>query len=343
MRDATLLGRPLRLIAGSELRQDDIRTGSVDSFGATDNRARRRIWGVFLQAETWLRDDLLLSLGVRRDRSDLEGRSTSFPGVRFDVEHAFWSPRASLTWRFHEKGAAYVAYGRGFRFPNVDETFGFFGFAPTLAPERAHSLETGASWRSERLELRGALYAMWVKDEMFFDPLAPPFGRNDNVDEVRHEGAELSARVALASWLHAAASYTRDDVKVTRDSVALLVGERLPITPRNRGQLALEAALPIGLEARIGGTFVGDRRVANDPSGLQPVLAGYATLDARLAWSRDVAKGLALTLEANGRNLTSSHYADFAGYSVFSFPPETRFYPAATANWSVGARIRYAR
>lgn len=342
-RDIELLGRRLRVLAGTELRQDDIDVASADSFGNTRNDARRRIWGVFVQTEAWLRDDLLLSLGVRRDRSDLEGRSTNFAGTRFDAEHGFWSPHASLTWRFHENGAAYITYGRGFRFPNIDETFGFFGFVPTLSPESAQSIESGASWRSERFELRGALYAMWVKDEMFFDPLAPPFGQNDNIDEVRHEGAEFTARFALLEWLDASASYTRDDVRVTRDSVAALEGQQLPITPKNRGHLALEAALPFGVEARLAGTFVGDRRIANDPSGLRPNLSGYATLDARLAWTRDLSHGIGLTLEANGRNLTGSDYADFAGYSIFSFPQETRFYPAAGANWSVGARIRFER
>ncbi len=342
-RDVAWLGRSVRVLAGAELRQDDIVAASASSFGATRNDARRRTWGVFVQAESWLRDDLLLALGLRRDRSDLEGRSSDAPGQRFDEEHAFWSPRASLTWRFHPHGSAYVAYGRGFRFPNLDEAFGFFGFAPTLSPESAHSIETGAAWRSERLELRGALYAMWVKDEIFFDPLAGAFGQNDNVDEVRHEGAELSGRFAITDWLDARASYTRDDVEVTEDAVAALEGEQLPITPKNRGQLALEAALPFGLSARLAGNFVGDRRLANDPVGAEPDLDGYATLDARVAWTRALARDVALTLEANGRNLTGSDYADFAGFSVFSFPPETRFYPAARANWSVGARIRFAR
>ncbi len=338
-RDFTWAGRQIRLLAGGELRQDDIEAAS--SFASSD--ARRQIWGVFVQAEAWLREDLLLALGLRRDRSDLEGRTTSAPGQRFDAEDGVWSPRAALTWRFHEQASAYVAYGRGFRFPNLDETFGFFGFSPELSPERAHSVETGATWRSERLELRGVLYAMWVEDEIYFDPLAPPFGQNDNVDEVRHEGVELSARAALAPWLDAVASYTRDDVEVTRDAVAALEGERLPITPENRGVLALEAALPFGLEARLAGTFVGDRYVANDPGGAQPDLDGYATLDARLAWTRELAEGLAFTFEANGRNLTGSDYADFAGLSIFAFPPETRFYPAAQANWSVVARFRFER
>jgi iron complex outermembrane receptor protein len=342
-RDVELLGLSARLLAGAELRQDEIDVATSDNFsGPGSNAARREIWGVFVQAEAWLRDDVLISLGLRRDRSDLEGRSTQFPGTRFDKEHGLWSPRASLTWRFHESASAYVSYGRGFRFPNVDETFGFFGFSPTLSPERAHSVETGASWRSERLEIRGAFYAMWVKDEMFFDPFNG-FGQNVNLDEVRHEGGELSGRFVLFDWLHASASYTRDDVKVTRDSAGQLAGEQLPITPKNRGQVALEAALPLGIEARLAGTFVGDRRVANDPLGAVADLAGYATLDARVAYTLDLAQDLALTLEANGRNLTGSEYADFAGFSIFSFPPATRFYPAAQANWSVGARIRFER
>ncbi len=339
-REVEWFGREVRLLAGAELRQDDIDVAS--SFAQND--ATRKLWGVFAQAEAWLIDDVMLSIALRRDRSDLEGRSNDFRGpLRWAEEQAIWSPRAALSWRFHENGSAYISYGRGFRFPNLDETFGSFGFSPGLAPERAHGVETGATWRTERLEARAVLYTMYVKDEIFYDPIAPPFGGNDNVDEVRHQGAELGARVSLREWLTASASYTHDDVEVRKDSVPALVGQQLPLTPENRGSLALEAELPLGFAASLSGTFVGDRRVANDVLGAEADLASYATLDARVAWTHDVAQGVAFTLEATGRNLTGTHYSEFAGLSIFSFPPETRFYPAPDRNWSVGARVSFER
>jgi iron complex outermembrane receptor protein len=338
-RELRAFEREVRVVAGAELRQDDIDVAST--FASND--ARRRLWGVFVQAEAWLLDDVLLSLALRRDRSDLEGRSSAFPGRRFDAEHAVWSPRAALTWRFREEASVYVSYARGFRFPNLDESFGSFGFAPELEPERAHGVEVGGAWRSERAGLRAVLYAMYVDDEIFFDPLAPPFGRNDNVDEVRHLGVEISARVALTPWLDATATFTEDDVEVRKDAVAALEGERLPITPEHRGSLGLEASLPLGFEASLAGLFVGDRRVANDVLGTAPDLDGYATLDARIAWRRELAPGVALTLEGRALNLTDSDYSDFAGYSTFSFPPASRFYPAPERNFAFGARIELAR
>jgi iron complex outermembrane receptor protein len=336
-RDLTLLGRELRLVAGAELRQDDIDVAS--SFAVND--ARRQLWGVFVQAEAWLLDDVMLSLALRRDRSDLEGRSSNFPGTRFDAEQAVWSPRAALTWRFHENASAYISYGRGFRFPNLDETFGSFGFAPGLVPERAHGIETGATWRSERFELRAVLYALYVKDELFYDPIAPPFGANENVEEVRHQGVELSARVALLDWLDATGSYTEDDVEVRKDSVTALEGQRMPLTPEHRGSLGLDATLPLGFEASLVGVFVGDRRVVNDVLGAEPDLADYATLDARIAWRRELSPGFELTLEGRAANLTNSEYSDFAGLP--SFPPETRFYPAPERSFAFGARITVRR
>lgn len=337
-RELTLLGRELRIVAGAELRQDDIDVAS--SFAVND--ARRQLWGVFVQAEAWLLDDLMLSLALRRDRSDLEGRSNDFRGpLEWAAEQAIWSPRAALTWRFHENASAYISYGRGFRFPNLDETFGSFGFAPGLDPERAHGIETGATWRSERLELRAVLYALYVKDELFYDPVAAPFGMNDNVDEVRHQGVELAARVALLDWLDAVGSYTEDDVEVSEDSVAALEGERMPLTPEHRGSLGLDASLPFGFEASLAGVFVGARRVVNDVLGSEPDLSDYATLDARVAWRRELSRGLELTLEGRAANLTNSQYSEFAGLG--GFPSETRFYPAPERNFALGARITLLR
>ncbi len=358
-RDFELLSRPVRLIAGSELRQDDI--DSVSNFTSpgfdshVDNSARRQIWALFVQAEAALADAWLLSVGVRHDDSKLRGTTDqqdtfSQFGARFTPDEDVWSPRAALTWRAAEPLSLYVSYSRGFRFANLNEAFGAFGFAPELGLERSHGVELGGKWRSERIAAGVALYQMRVDDEIFFNPFAPnpvnPFfdGINDNVDEVRHRGVELSTSWSPLEWLELYGAYTYDDVEVREyESLTTFEGEQLPITPTHRGNLGARATLPFGFEASAHASYVGERRLANDVEGALDLreLPPYATYDARIAWTREVATGVALTLEGVGRNLTNRHYSEWGGFSTFS--SAVGFFPAPERNFAVGARITVER
>jgi iron complex outermembrane receptor protein len=299
--------------------------------------------GTFAQAEIWVTDEVQLALGVRRDRSVLEGRSGSFFE---ETKQSAWSPRASITWRFSDNASAYASYSRGIRFPNLDETFGFFGFSPGLRPEKSKNYEIGAKWRSARAELNAAVYHMDVSDEIFFNPFSnvSAFGRgqNENIARTRHRGVELQGRIVLTEWLSAYGSYTYDDVEVRRDAV-LASGSRIPITPRHRGTLGLEAALPWGFDVGVNANYVGSRPVANSIDGTDGSLGKYATYDARVGWSHAIElqgdDRLKLQIDAVGQNLLDREYSDFAGFSTFSFFVGS--YPAADRHYLVSARVSW--
>jgi iron complex outermembrane receptor protein len=144
-RDLSVAGMALRAIGGGELRRDEIEVASGTGSFASANDAERDVFALFVQLEAALADDLLLSVGLRRDDTELTGSSqTAFASSDFDTELAAWSPRASLAWRFREDASAWLSYARGFRFPNLDEAFGAFGFSPGLEPERSQAAEIGA-------------------------------------------------------------------------------------------------------------------------------------------------------------------------------------------------------
>ena len=115
----------------------------------------------------------------------------------------------------------YASYARDFRFPNLDEAFGFFGFSPGLEPEIAETYEVGTKVRTRYLSLNVAVYHTTVDHEIFFDPLAPnainPFalpGTNVNLDRVRHRGVEVSGSVfpmtaQLPGWLSGTSARSR--------------------------------------------------------------------------------------------------------------------------------------
>ena len=57
---------------------------------------------------------------------------------------------------------------RGFRFPNIDEAFGFFGFSPELVPQTSDSYEGGVKVRTKRISLNLSYFNMDVEEEIFF-------------------------------------------------------------------------------------------------------------------------------------------------------------------------------
>lgn len=348
-RDFEVARRPVQWIGGIEVRGEDYDTTSTFA----SNEADRRVLGVFTQAEVTLADVWLLSLGVRYDDSDLEGLLSAplpeCPALRCDFDDEEWSPRVALTWRFAASGSLYASYAEGFRFPNLNEAFGSYGFAPTLRPERSKGFELGGKWGAERWRAHAGFYQMRVRDEIFFDPLAPnplapPFpGINTNVGEVRHRGVELSGSVALLEWLELYAAYTFDDVEVREDSRVAFAGEQLPITPKHRGNVGVRARLPLGFEASVHASYVGERRLVNDVEPPSDFLPSYATYDARIAWQRELRGGLSLVLEANGRNLTNRHYAEWGGISNPGPFQAIGYWPSPERSFSAGARITFER
>ncbi len=349
----TLFGLGNQLLVGADLLREEVDADSKLDFAGfssdSASRTRRTIFGAFVNDELWLREYLLLSFGVRRDHSDAKARNeieASCPVVdgsikcRFHETHSVWSPRAALTWRVTEPVSLYASYARGFRFPNVAETFGFFGFTPGLEPEKSENYEIGAKLRRPGLTGNLALYHMNVHDEIFFDPV---LAVNSNVDRVRHRGIEVSGSWQPFAWLELRGSYTYDDVEIESDSA--LEGSTMPITPKNRGDVSAIVFLPYGFEIGGNAYYVGSRLLANDVPNTNPEkLGSYATYDLRLGWSHELTAHLRLGLDVTGYNLTNRNYAEFGGVSLALFgPQEVGFFPSPGRHYVAAIRLEVRR
>jgi outer membrane receptor protein involved in Fe transport len=282
----------------------------------------------------------LLSLGLRHDHSDAKG-TDEIARADFHETHDVWSPRAALTWRVFDPVSLYISYARGFRFPNRDETFGFFGFTPGLEPEKSENYEVGAKLRRGNLSANVALYHMVVHDEIFLDPVQV---QNRNVDRVRHRGAEVSASWRPFAWLELSGSYTYDDVEIQFDSNKAIEGSTLPITPRHRGDVTLNTFLPYGFEAGINAYYVGSRILANDVPNTQQKLGSFATYDARVGWSHDLNPNLRIGFDVTGYNLTDRKYAEFGGVSFALFgPQEVGYFPSPERHYVASVKLEVRR
>ena len=356
-----ILGFQNTLTAGADFRWERVTQESrFVSFGSlfpSDDQARRSTTGTYLQEELWLLDNLQLSTGIRRDAVDSYARASRFDFsgnfLRKDSLHDHrhkWSPRAALTWRPLPWLSSWLSWSRGFRFPNVDEQFGFFGIDAFLRPESSQNFEVGLKARHALGSFNLVLYHMDVDDEIFFDPQAGslfcpppagPCGSNANLDRVKHQGLEISAKITPVSWLELYGSYSLEDVKIRSDHLTGLANSRLPINPVNRGTVGGRLHLPAGFEVGLNANLVGQRILANDLPNRFPKLGHYTTLDGRLAWTHALTEWLGVEFSGVVYNMTDKAYAEFGGVSTLD--GRLGLFPSPKRHFVTSVRITVRR
>ena len=366
--DRSLTDRRNRIIIGTDYLYEKVDSESLfldfdPIFGGafpSDETGRRRIYGVFVQEELNLTEDLLLTTGLRFDHARYENNDRLGTSATVHNTFDFWSPKAALTYRVREPVSIYASFARGFRFPNFDETFGFFGFVPELDPERSKSYEVGAKYRDDRASANLAVYQMDVKDEILFDHefitndpascfLAPPCPspRNVNFDRVRHRGVEFSANLRPLEWLELYGSYTYDDTEIRRDRHSGLDGNEIPITPHHRGTYGVRLFLPYHVELWANANVVGSRLIANDLENRgDPKLRKFSVYDLTATFRPEIARYLGLgddfeiALQGVVHNVTDREYIEFGGQGTFD-STTVGFNPSPTRSYEVGINVTY--
>jgi iron complex outermembrane receptor protein len=346
--DTEVFGHRTRTLLGADWLQEDSDFQSVfetfppfPSLSESDTSARRKLMGLFLQEELNLTEDLILSAGIRRDTGRYRGFDALQPDRRFRERFEEWSPKAALTYRVAEPVSVYVSYARGFRFPNIDEAFGFFGFNPQLEPQTSDAYEAGVKIRTRRITFNLAYYNMDVENEIFLVFLPQiQVALNSNVDRIRHQGVEVSGNVRPWNWLELFGSYTYDNVRIQRIAESsVLKGTRMTLIPEHRANVGFTVFLPYGFEVGGNANYVGSRPAANDITGLTDKLPRWATYDARIAWRHALPHGFSLLVEGTAYNLTNRHYFETGGVSLFS--PRVAFFPSPRRNYLGSLWVEY--
>ncbi len=348
-----------RFLFGADILRDDIRVDdtSIDTstgmqaFPPSSAESKRRIYAGYVQDEFEIAKRVTLSAGLRYDSAEISGRDL-VNGGRFetaDSDDDFWSPKAAIVVRLCAEASAYFSYARGFRLPNVDEAFGFFGFNEELEPERSDSYEIGFKLRDEKIHFDAAFYRLDVDDEILLnheiDAEFPPFGffpnpTSVNIDRVRHQGVEVSGRVFPWKWLEIYGSYTYEDNEIRSDDFAVgpgemrrsIAGNRLPVTPEHRGSFGAIATLPFWFELGFSGNITGSRYLANDLLNEFPKMSSFAVYDLNAAFRPKIGKHVQLDFEFRANNLLNEKYEEFGGERTF-VRGDFGFYPSPTRNY----------
>jgi outer membrane cobalamin receptor len=331
-------GRALHLRAGVSGVRDAIDTEyrALDAAGPPTARAEgtRRRWATYVAQDLRPTDRLRNSAGLRWDAIDDDlGGAVAVGG------HRAWSPRLGVNYRLGSGPVVLFAQAsRAFKAATLDQVLDprpFPDFAggtftvsnPTLAPQRARTLEAGAWRQGGRLTGQVTAYLTDVRDEIDFDPAT---FRYVNIGSSRHAGLEARLAVnrgavapyATYAWSHVASRETgRADFQL----------KNIPRHLARVGVRAQAGATRAELAAtRLAGRFL-------DDEGAFP-LADVTTLDLRLQH----AVGARLSAHLDLLNLTDRTY-DEMGFvlSDFEGQPVTYSYPAAGFTARMGLRFQF--
>lgn len=333
---APLFGRAHSLIGGLSFQfqemdeQDYANVGGHRGALAADEDARVRNFGVYLQDELSILEDLKLTGGVRWSRItfELDDHFLSDGDQSDRIGFREVSPRLGLAWIPAEGVTLFGNVATGFETATLSEqTSGASGGFVGLDPQKVVSFELGSRGEFKLVDrpvrYEAAVYRMKFRDEII--PITVGFTTTfQNAARTVHDGAELALGIDLVEGLAFYAAYTFSDFEFTEGPSD---GNEVPGVPRHQIFSSLEWRLPVpdpwgrlsaALEARrVEEFFVDDANtVEND---------AYTTLGLRLS-HRWESFGAFFQVE----NLTDEEYSEFVqingSFNQFFHPADARAY-----------------
>ncbi len=286
-----------------------------------------------LHLGTWL----VLSGGLRYDHDQFSFIDNTTPGNNNSKRFSRVTPRAGVTFRLHQRASIYFNYSQGFRVPTVDELFtsrGPFGTSdPNLKPVRSENFEVGAKAQLGRWgDATLALFQITAQDEILLvcgEPSCFPTATNQNVEETRRRGIELTLRGRYDRHIDAVLNYTFTEATFQNDLtlnpffdvvnlepfiINVQQGNTIPLVPKHRLSVTGNWHPIAGLTLSLSGLYVSKQFLLNDESNQRAPLQAYFVLNGGASYERRVPGGR-LTVFLTLTNLLDNNYFTFGIYS----------------------------
>jgi len=203
-------GERNRLTLGGEYRrhhQQDQKNYDIEDY--LDDRRDSEDWGLYLQNELKIRENLILNMGIRHDHYDTFGGTTN--------------PRLALIYNPLEKTTLKLLYGRAFRAPNTYEAYYQDGGIstkanPDLDPEVIRTCEIVLEqYVGERLRLTASGFYYEIED-LISQQLDPEDGllMYGNIEKIDATGIEMEMEAKWPCGTEGRLSYTFQETEEQR-------------------------------------------------------------------------------------------------------------------------------
>ncbi|MBK1873109.1 TonB-dependent receptor [Marinobacter sp. 1-3A] len=188
----------------------DYREDKVNAGGEADKRAEEEtgdVLGVYLQADVWLTQQLLLSAGARYDDYNLQDNNDQ----TFSEDAV--SPNASLAWQVLNGLTLKAGYAEAFRGPMPRDAFkvDLAQNDPDLKGERAKNTEVGFDYVYQNFSLSAEVYRSEIKDaiaDVLFGPAI-----YQNIGDLESDGYRIATGYQWNA-LSAGLSFHSNDAEV---------------------------------------------------------------------------------------------------------------------------------
>ncbi|MGG6269511.1 TonB-dependent siderophore receptor [Leptolyngbya sp. AN03gr2] len=283
------------------------------------DRIDQRTFGLYLQDQIALADNLKLLIGGRFDSVQSEQRFGDFSE---DNSDSAFSPRLGIVYQPSRAISLYASYSRSF-VPVAGRSVTNTPFKP----ERGTQYEIGvkADIIENRLSATLSAYDITKSNVATTDPNNPDF--SIQVGEQRGRGIDLDIGGEILPGWNVLASYAYIDAKITQDNT-FEVGNRLNNIPRHTASLWTTYTIQSGNLRGLGfgaGLFFNDRRIGDLDNSFS--IPGYTRFDAALYYTRNNFRAA-----LNFKNLFNTQYFA-AAQNRFSVIPGAPFAVQGSVSW----------
>lgn len=298
--------------------------------------------GWYIRDEISIGEHLILNGGARIEKAEVSGKSVTLATSKVDFnakkDHdgnvfdigAIWLPQDNLK--------MYGKYSTVYRYPFIDEQAAFYGFGNDtflldLEAEEGRSIETGMDVKPLRnLTLGLTLFQIDMENEISWNENT---FRNENLDDTRHRGLEVSVNYSMPEIIKVQLNYTFQ--KSTFES-GLYNGNEVPLVPKHLFSANLDLTLLSSLHLLTDLKYVSDSYLSQDFDNSTEKLDDYTVVDLHLRYKRDIGR-TQLTAFLGVNNIFdeeySTHGLDGQGWAENTyFPsPGRKFYGGISARF----------
>ncbi|ECI2562462.1 TonB-dependent receptor [Salmonella enterica] len=303
---------------------------------------RNLMWNVdpYLQTQWQLTQKLSLDAGVRYSSVWFDSNDHYIAPGNGDDSYHQWLPAGSLKYALTDAWNLYLAAGRGFETPTINELSyradGQSGFNFDLKPSTNDTVEVGSKTRIGNGLLTAALFQTDTDDEIVVASSMGGRTTYKNAGKTRRQGAELALDQRFAGDWRVKASWTWLDATY-RSNVCQgqnCDGNRMPGIARNMGFASLGFIPDEGWYAGTDVRYMGDIMADDENTAKAP---SYTVVGLNTGYKFNYSQ---LTVDIFGRidNLFDKEYVG----SVIVNESNGRYYePAPGRNYGVGINLAW--
>ena len=322
-------------------------SGGTPEYGQKGNLRRDErnlMWNLdpYVQTSWQLTDKLSLDAGVRYSSVWFDSNDRYVTAANGDdsgeANYHKWLPAGSLKYAVTDAWNLYVAGGRGFETPTINElsyrSGGQSGLNFDLKPSTNTTWEVGSKTRVGNGLLTAALFQTDTDNEIVTDASSGGRTTYKNAGKTRRQGAELSLDQQFAGNWRAKASWTYLDATYRTDVCNDCNGNRMPGIARNMGFASLGWQPETGWYAGTDVRYMSDIEADDENSAKAP---SYTVVGLNTGYKLDYGNWM---LDVFGRvdNLFDREYVG----SVIVNESNGRYYePAPGRNYGVGLSVAY--